>query len=144
MLGALNTIEIEELLKSQTIGRIGCHANDTTYIVPVSYAYDGEYVYAHSRDGMKINMMRQNPEVCFEVEEIVNMANWESVIAWGEFEELTNEEERNKAMELLIKQLMPFIVSETVLPSHGLGTMKVAVVYRIRLSKKVGRFEKQG
>ncbi|WP_255696470.1 hypothetical protein [Solitalea lacus] len=38
-------------------------------------------------------------------------------------------------MQKLIKQLLPFIVSETALPSHRLGTMKVAVVYRIRLTK---------
>ncbi|SMO65964.1 pyridoxamine 5'-phosphate oxidase family protein [Solitalea koreensis] len=143
MLGELNSGQIEELLKSQNIGRIGCYADDTMYIVPVSYVYDGEYVYAHSRDGMKIKMMRQNPKVCFEVDEIENLANWQSVIAWGEYEELTKEPDRNDAMQKLIKQLLPIIVSETALPTHGLGTMKVAIVYRFKLTKKIGRFEKK-
>ena len=143
MLGELNSGQVEELLRSQLLGRIGCHADDMTLIVPVNYVYDGEYVYAHSREGMKIKMMRQNPRVCFEVEEIENMANWKSVIAWGEYEELNNEPLRSNAMQKLIKQLLPLIVSETALPSHGLGTKKVAVVYRIRLTKKIGRFERK-
>ena len=42
MLGKLNEKQVEELLKSQLIGRIGCHANGVTYVVPVNYFYDGD------------------------------------------------------------------------------------------------------
>lgn len=48
MLGELNTDMIEGLLKSQFLGRIGCHAKGVTYIVPVHYAYEAPYIYAHS------------------------------------------------------------------------------------------------
>jgi hypothetical protein len=44
MFGKLSSIEIEEVLTQQIIGRIACHANDMSYIVPISYAYDGECV----------------------------------------------------------------------------------------------------
>jgi nitroimidazol reductase NimA-like FMN-containing flavoprotein (pyridoxamine 5'-phosphate oxidase superfamily) len=40
MIGDLNFKEVEEVLKDQLIGRIGCHSNGVTYIVPVSYAYN--------------------------------------------------------------------------------------------------------
>jgi nitroimidazol reductase NimA-like FMN-containing flavoprotein (pyridoxamine 5'-phosphate oxidase superfamily) len=86
MFGTLENNEIEELLSQQLVGRIGCHAADTTYIVPISYAYDGEYIYGHSFEGMKLNMMRENPKVCFQVDNMHNMANWQSVVAWGEFD----------------------------------------------------------
>jgi len=42
MLGKLTMAEIEEVIKHQIVGRIGCHANGMTYRVPVSYAYDGD------------------------------------------------------------------------------------------------------
>ncbi|MNE62876.1 Pyridoxamine 5'-phosphate oxidase [compost metagenome] len=142
MIGELNEQQISEVLKSQSVGRIGCHFDETTYVVPVSYVFDGEYIYAHSREGMKIKMMRQNPQVCFEVEEVESGASWRSVIAWGEYEELQDEEDRDAAMKLLVKHFLPSIQNESILLSHGLGTYKVAVVYRIRLTKKVGRFEK--
>lgn len=35
--------------------------------------------------------MRANPEVCSQVDEIDDMANWRSVIAWGRYEELKGE-----------------------------------------------------
>lgn len=70
MLGELNTEQIELLLKSEVIGRIGCCADNKVYVVPVTYAYDGTHVYAHSKEGMKIRMMRKSPEVCFEVDQM--------------------------------------------------------------------------
>jgi len=56
------------VLTSQLIGRIGCHADNVTYVVPVSYVYDGDSIYSHTHEGMKINMMRENPDVCFEAD----------------------------------------------------------------------------
>jgi hypothetical protein len=88
MIGELATPHIEELLKSEVMGRIGCHHAGTTYIVPTSYAYDGTYIYVHTHEGMKVEMMRKNPAVCFQVDNMRDMANWQSVIAWGTYEEL--------------------------------------------------------
>ena len=83
MFGKLNNEEIEGLIQSQLIGRIGCHADDVTYVVPISYAYDGTYLYGHTYEGMKVDMMRKNPKICFEVDSTRNLANWQSVIGWG-------------------------------------------------------------
>ena len=48
MLGELNTEQIEKLLQELPVGRIGCHVDGLTYIVPVNYVYDGINLYAHS------------------------------------------------------------------------------------------------
>ena len=40
MLGDLTFSQIENLLYAQRIGRLGCHSDDVTYVVPVTYAYD--------------------------------------------------------------------------------------------------------
>jgi nitroimidazol reductase NimA-like FMN-containing flavoprotein (pyridoxamine 5'-phosphate oxidase superfamily) len=92
MFGTLNNEEIEQVFYNNIIGRIGCHADGKTYVVPISYAYDGDCIYAHTYEGMKISIMRKNPEVCFQADNMQNMANWQSVIAWGTFEELTDPE----------------------------------------------------
>lgn len=147
MFGKLNPEEIERVLKHEIIGRLGCHAGDITYIVPVSYAYDGVYIYGRTFEGMKIDMMRKNPKVCFQVDNMRNMANWKSVIAWGEYEELTETEERNHALRQLNDRTLPVITSKTVqltpqwpFPSNDLENIK-GIVYRIRLQEKTGRFE---
>ena len=41
-------------------------------------------------EGKKIEMMRKNPEVCFQVDAIADLLNWESVICWGKFEEIVD------------------------------------------------------
>lgn len=150
MLGELNKDQIELFLKSETIGRIGCYADNKIYIVPVSYAYDGTHVYAHSKEGMKILMMRKNPIVCFEVDHMENMANWQSVIATGTFEELTDQGSRMEGMQILINRLKPLMTSETAQPSHGFSNAHQqdvkefhAVVFRIKLTEKTGRYEKR-
>lgn len=147
MLGTLEVNELENFLQRQVVGRIGCHADGVTYIVPVSYAYDGTYVYAHSKEGMKTAIMRKNPKICFEVEHMTDMANWKSVIAWGVFEELTDTAERNRAIKILSDRILPLVSSETThLSSHwpfpDTDTSHVTgVVFRIKLTEKTGRFE---
>jgi len=147
MFGTLKNNEIEELLHQQFIGRIGCHAEGITYVVPVSYAYDGEYIYGHTFEGMKVKMMRKNPKVCFQVDDMHNMANWKSIIAWGEFEELAGGQERSYALQQLIDRTLPLISSETMhltpqwpFPATDIKNI-TGIVYRVRLESKTGRFE---
>jgi len=149
MLGALNEDQIETLLRELPVGRIGCHADGITYVVPVNYVYDGISLYAHSAKGMKIDMMRKNPEVCFQADAITSLQNWESVICWGKFEEITDMLEREHAMQKIINRVMPLMQGENAQPSHGftsdaseIGFEVELILYKIMLSKKTGRFEK--
>lgn len=146
MLGALSDVEIDLVLRSEAIGRIGCHANGRTYVVPVTYAFDGECAYAHSAVGMKIEMMRANPEVCFEVDHLEDLGTWRSVIAWGTYEELAGDEAK-EGMAFLLERLMPRMTSETARPSHGMGAAHAPgqppVIFRIRLGERTGRFERR-
>ncbi|GEM_PF-2886897 len=63
----------------------------------MSFAYDGEYVYGHFKEVVKINMMRINAKVCFEVDGMVNMNYWRSMIYHGQFEELKDPESVGQA-----------------------------------------------
>ncbi len=117
--------------------------------MPISYAYDGEFIYALTREGLKIQIMRQNRQVCFEVEDIPDLGNWKSVICWGEYEELPNRTERHAALELLHDRHLPHVTSATTklsptwpFPPDNIDHVK-GVVFRIRIVRKTGKFEKQ-
>lgn len=143
MLGTLNDAQIDALLHSETVGRIGCVVDGEPYIVPVTYAYDGEAVYAHSAEGMKLRGLRKSPRACFEVEHVHDLANWRSVIAWGTFEELHGAA-AERGMRVLVDKLTPLAGSETAAPAHGAEPRhESAVIYRIRLDRRTGRFEKR-
>lgn len=145
MFGELTHAQIEQLLRTGTVGRIGCHAEGRTYVIPISYAYDNDCVYAQSIPGMKLYMMQLNPEVCFEVDQIKNASNWQSVVAWGTFEELRGDE-ATRALSLLIQRLTTLIASGQsfhVMTRTGMHETprEITSLYRIRLTEKTGRFE---
>ena len=149
MIGRLSPEQIEEILISNHLGRIGCKDSNQVYIVPINYVYDGNSIIAHSVYGMKIEMMRKNPNVCFQVDEIKDFMNWKSVVAWGEYKELTDERERYKAMDLFVEKTLRLKISETAIPPElfearvhprSPGNIK-PVIYRIILTEKTGRYE---
>jgi nitroimidazol reductase NimA-like FMN-containing flavoprotein (pyridoxamine 5'-phosphate oxidase superfamily) len=150
MIGKLSIEQIEEILAENIFGRIGCNDGKKTYVVPVNYVYDGKYIIGHSMQGMKIDMMRRNPLVCFEVDEIKDFTNWKSVIVWGQFQELSNEQDRYHAMQLFVDKTLRLKISETAIPPEftdkrvhprSAGNIK-PVIYRILISEKTGRYEK--
>lgn len=142
MVGDLNASEIERILGDSIIGRIGCHAFGRTYVVPITYAYDGRYVYANSSDGMKLHMMRSNPHVCFEVDTMDDVANWESVIANATFEELHGEQ-ADAAWHLLVNRVEQLVSQPPGASMHPTSTASPAILYRLHLTEKTGRFERR-
>jgi nitroimidazol reductase NimA-like FMN-containing flavoprotein (pyridoxamine 5'-phosphate oxidase superfamily) len=150
MLGELAVNEVERLLQSEPIARIGCHVEGRTYVVPVAYVYADGSLIGHSADGLKLQMLRKNPNVCVEIEHVDDLANWRSVIAWGRYEELSGGE-AERALDLLMARFVTLITSETSLPSRASASPSThardvagrpSVVYRIRLKEKTGRFER--
>src|SRR5207253_2445515 len=130
----------------------GCHAEGRTYVVPISYVYDGQAIYGYAFEGLKLRMMRQNPQVCFEIDRFEmdsrdTMAGWQSVVVQGRFEELSGEA-AGAGRALMIdrfRQLwMPWLRNPPRTVDEGWarlgGTMPV--VYRIVPLEKSGRFER--
>lgn len=149
MLGELNYTQIKNVLSSQAIGRLACSDGKQPYIIPVTYAYDGKYIYGQLIEGTKLKLLRKNPKVCFEIDIITNMANWQSVLVYGVFVELKNTDAK-KARDFLFETVFPLMTSSTIHPFGHEQNAKVndetrvkPVMYRIKISKLTGRFEKQ-
>jgi uncharacterized protein len=150
MLGQLNELQIDHFLVSRAVGRLACTDGTTPYIVPITYAFDGKNIIAQTKEGSKLEFMRKNPEVCFEVDSMSNMVNWQSVIVTGTFFELSGKDAL-EAREYLFNQLWPYLTSATVHPhEHAISITKPdesnrikPVMFRIEIKEKTGRFEKQ-
>jgi len=149
MLGSLSKSQIEVFLQSQLIGRIACCVDNKVYIIPITYVYDGKNIYCHSMQGLKIEMMRKNPQICFEVDEIDTPSHWRSVVAWGEFIEVEAEEERKGILDFMNDRIMPYSTGEAGNPpktlnktSHVIEKALRPIVFKIKLNEKSGRFEK--
>jgi uncharacterized protein len=143
-IGTLNDVQIEELLRAETVGRIGCHAEGKTYVVPISYVYHDRAVYGHTAPGLKLTMLSHNPAVCFEVDQVSDVTTWRSVIGWGRFDVLDGAAAED-AMRRLIDRLKPTLAG----PPHGTrpgsatDTDRAAVTFRIGLDEWSGRFQQR-
>lgn len=149
MLGNLNEMQINNILSSQVVGRLACSDGKQPYIVPITYIYDGEYIYGQTRIGMKLRILHKNPNVSFETDVMTDMANWQSVVVKGTFEELTGKE-AEKAREILFNKVFTLMTDSRVHSHQHEVTADVddsnrikPVMYRIRIKEKTGRFEKR-
>ena len=135
MIGELSRAEIDELLREQVVGRIGCHSDGLTYVVPVIYAYDGECVHVATVEGQKVRMMRANPNVCFEVDHYAGPGRWRSAILQGTYEEAADDEQEATLAALRERFAQPG-TGGARRPAAG---DREAVYFRIRVGEATGR-----
>lgn len=136
MIEELPRAEVDELLRRQLVGRIGCHVDGLTYVVPVIYAYDGDSFYVASVEGQKVQMMRRNPNVCLEVDEYDGAGSWQSAIVQGAYEELAGAD-AERAIELLAERFGR--TGETGTSRRHTGDGQGTVCFRIRIDGVTGR-----
>ena len=120
------------LLMRANFGHLGCAREGRPYVVPMNYAYDGKELYFFTTEGMKTSFISVNPQVCLQVEEIIDSTHWRSVMIIGRAERLTKSEDMERAMQQIVERnpsLTPAI-SSTQLDAWG-RTVDIAL-YRIQ------------
>jgi nitroimidazol reductase NimA-like FMN-containing flavoprotein (pyridoxamine 5'-phosphate oxidase superfamily) len=93
--------DMHALLERESFGHLGCARDGRPYVVPMNYAYDGKELYFFTTEGMKTQFIQSNPQVCLQVEEITDSTHWRSVMVIGKAEQLTGNEDMQRAMKLI-------------------------------------------
>lgn len=132
----MSTLEINDFVLEQKVGRVGCHAQGVTYVVPVIFAWDTDSFYVYTTEGQKVTMMRHNSRVCFEIDEYIVNGGWRSVIVQGVYEEL-READAARALRILTERLSPTTGAKREARDSGEGRAPVA--FRIRALEMTGR-----
>ena len=107
--------EIEGIIRRASICRIGLVDGDEPYLVPVCFGYERSALYFHGAlAGRKVELIRKNSKVCFEIDtdvEIVNVetlcdavVKYRSVIGVGRAYILENDEEKSHGLNLIMRQ----------------------------------------
>ena len=106
--------KIEDIIRKCRVCRIGLSYNNQPYIIPVNFGYRESTLYFHSaREGTKINIIKSNPNVCFEFDIDLGIVrseesgcNWsnryQSVIGHGKVEIIEEIEEKRDALDILM------------------------------------------
>ena len=75
--------ECRTALEKANVGRLACALDGQPYVVPINFAFDGTYLYGFTTLGQKVEWMRANPLVCFEMDEVLCHNQWMSIIVCG-------------------------------------------------------------
>jgi uncharacterized protein len=107
--------EIESILEQAQVCRLAMVDGKIPYIVPMNFGYEDNCLYFHgARESKKLDILRQNQEVCFEVDiedQIVkapgNICSWSSkyrsVIGFGKALVLDNWQEKAAALNIITR-----------------------------------------
>jgi len=104
---------IEEILTKSEICRIAIHDTEYPYIVPLNYGYCDNTLYFHSATtGKKLDLIRINNKVCFEIEyssQIIQheesckwTTNYLSLIGFGEIEIIDDTFDKKKGLDIIM------------------------------------------
>ena len=76
--------EIDEIIRTARVCRLGMVDDGVPYVLPISFGYDGQSLYMHSAPaGRKIEVLRKNPQVCFELDLDCEVVPAEQACHWG-------------------------------------------------------------
>jgi uncharacterized protein len=81
--------ECRELLKRNHLGRIAFSFQDRVDLQPIFYVFDGEWIFGRTSPGEKLSTLQHNRWLAFQVDEIQDLWNWNSVVVRGAFHELS-------------------------------------------------------
>lgn len=143
-----NRDDISQVIKKCQVCRIGLAMENKPYIVPVSFGYDGNFIFFHSsRKGKKIDYIAANSAVCFEFEHGAKLVpheqkacdwsfSFQSVIGYGRVEELVSPEDKTEGLNQIMKQ---YSSQAWTFGDDALNTLRV---WRIDIESMTGKQSK--
>ena len=117
-----DTATIREFLQNNNVLRLALTSEDAPYIVPLSYGFDyneeeGSLVfYFHgAKHGLKIDLAKKNPNVGFEIDNVVKLTRseiacgfsfkYESIIGKGKLQFFDDPLEKNYCLNRIMHNL---------------------------------------
>ncbi|HPD97718.1 MAG TPA: pyridoxamine 5'-phosphate oxidase family protein [Synergistales bacterium] len=136
--------QIEAILKRAKMCRVAFFDNEYPYMVPLCFGFDGQSIWFHGfNGGKKMECLRKNPRVCFEVEEDIEIVEnpdpcewtvkYRSVVGFGTATIVEETEAKRAGLDVIVTQ---FAGHPIHFPDQAMAA--VAVV-RIDIESMTGR-----
>ena len=75
---------VESIIRRSLVCRLAMTDGLRPYVVPISFGYRNRCLYFHSAgEGKKIELLRENPKVCFEFDCDLNLKKSDRPCRWG-------------------------------------------------------------
>ena len=144
--------EIDQFLTTSPVGRLGMMTPEGPYIIPMGYCYAEGKIFIHmcQEKGRKMSALKENPVVCFEVDESISDCSLaKSVIITGRAEIIKEPKRMIPYLQLLInKYRVPMPYGEystrnnrkaTALEKYGKPELEILRICCITPQEMTGR-----
>jgi uncharacterized protein len=75
---------LEAIMQRALVCHVGLCADNNPYVVPLSFGYrDGRLFFHTGRQGLKMDLLRRNPRICFEMTVDVEVLPGETPCKWN-------------------------------------------------------------
>ena len=135
----LNEHEIEDMLRRNNYGHLACSLNDKPYVVPMNFAYEMPFIFVYTTAGMKSEILYMNPQICLQVEELVDRSDWRSVIVYGNATRIIDPKERERIFALILESNPTLMPAMSIRWTDNWIRENKEVVYRIDPTEMSGR-----
>ena len=137
--------KIQQILKEATICRLALVDDSKAYIVPMNFGICENMIYLHSAPkGRKIDIIKKNNYVCFEVETDTKLVkgekpcdftmSYKSVIGYGKAYIVENKEDKIKGLDHIMRKY-----SEEKKFEYNAGVLDKMVIIRIEIESLTGK-----
>ena len=136
---------LEELLSGAEICRIAMMDGNRPYILPFNYGYRDGCIYIHAApEGKKIELIRKNNQVCFEIEYQVSIIREETACKWStRYRSLVG----HGTMEIITDDPGKQLGLEAIMAQHGAPhlnlfepkNMKHMVILKLTITSLTGK-----
>ncbi|MEJ2656975.1 MAG: pyridoxamine 5'-phosphate oxidase family protein [Desulfobacterales bacterium] len=135
---------IEEIISRSKVCKLAMCEGNIPYIVPMCFGYADNTLYFHSASkGKKIEILKKNPNVCFEFEiltQVIQSAKpckwgmkYRSVIGFGTAGFITDNDLKRKAFDIIMNQYADgsFVYEE--------ASLKSAIIIEVDIHTMTGK-----
>lgn len=136
----LSNEEMMQLLSEERVGRVGLNDDPQPYVVPTDFTFEDGAIYIHTPDGgLKAQLARANPNICFEVDKYNDtVTDFRSIIIRGRISEVSDPAERSKAMQSLSRKAAGFNRAAAHRDGGNGSPMPSITIFRIDIHDMTG------
>ncbi len=139
-----DTAEIEQILSKAFVCRLGLCDNGRPYVVPLCFGYEDNALYFHcAAEGKKLDILRENDNVCFEVDidcQVIKAEQacrfdfrYKSVIGFGRAQLIEDPELKRRGLDVIMQRFSkgPF--------EYPQENLKKTMVVKVEIESMTGK-----
>lgn len=135
---------LEAIIKKCNVLRLGLSVDNMPYIVPLNYGYIDDVFYIHcAKEGKKLDMIRQNSQVCFEIDtdhELVKgeiacqyTMKYKSIIGYAQAEIIEESNDVRAYLDIVMQQFSDQSFT------YGDGVVSRVAIIKLNVKEMIGK-----